>query len=266
MLMAGSSTPYYIYKDSSLMIIDSLTKDISLVSADDCLIIPDVHGRDFWKDAANRFPGNIVFLGDYLDPYPLEGISPDEAFTNFQEILSFKKANPDRVTLLLGNHDLQYFSKAYSLYSKSNRYSWKYAQLYEDTFHENSQLFQLAHTLAFPESEVLFTHAGVHSCWLHQHPYLLPEVSAEAINRLLDTEEGIVALTECSKIRGGDYPAGSPVWGDQREMIHSEPIEGTYQIFGHTMLEVPVITCTFACLDTQNVYAIDPHLKINIIK
>lgn len=98
------------------MIIDSLTKDISLVSAEDCLIIPDVHGRDFWKDAANRFPGNIVFLGDYLDPYPLEGISPDEAFTNFQEILSFKKANPDRVTLLLGNHDLQYFSKAYSLY------------------------------------------------------------------------------------------------------------------------------------------------------
>ena len=49
-------------------------------------------------------------------------------------------------------------------------------------------------------------------------------------------------------------------------MVHSEPIEGTYQIFGHTMLEVPVITCTFACLDTQNVYAIDPHLKINIIK
>ena len=74
MLMAGSSTPYYIYKDSSLMIIDSLTKDISLVSAEDCLIIPDVHGRDFWKDAANRFPGNIVFLGDYLDPYPLEEI------------------------------------------------------------------------------------------------------------------------------------------------------------------------------------------------
>lgn len=29
MLMAGSSTPY-IYKDSSLMIIDSLTKDIFL--------------------------------------------------------------------------------------------------------------------------------------------------------------------------------------------------------------------------------------------
>lgn len=266
MLMAGSSTPYYIYKDSSLMIIDSLTKDISLVSAEDCLIIPDVHGRDFWKDAANRFPGNIVFLGDYLDPYPLEGISQDETFTNFLEILSFKKANPDRVTLLLGNHDLQYYSKAYSLYCKTNRYSWKYAQLYEDTFHENSQLFQLAHSLAFPESKALFTHAGVVSCWLYQHQDLLPEVSAEAINRLLDTEEGIVALTECSTIRGGDYPAGSPVWADQREMVHSEPIEGTYQIFGHTMLEMPAITCTFACLDTQNVYTIDPHLKINIIK
>ena len=35
------------------------------------LIIPDVHGRTFWRDAveaAGEMP--IVFLGDYLDPYP----------------------------------------------------------------------------------------------------------------------------------------------------------------------------------------------------
>lgn len=94
MLMAGSSTPYYIYKDSSLMIIDSLTKDISLVSAEDCLIIPDVHGRDFWKDAANRFPGNIVFLGDYLDPYPLEGISPGRSLHLFSGNPFFQESKP----------------------------------------------------------------------------------------------------------------------------------------------------------------------------
>lgn len=76
------------------MIIDSLTKDISLVSAEDCLIIPDVHGRDFWKDAANRFPGDIVFLGDYLDPYPLEGISSDEAFTNSRKFFLSRKQTP----------------------------------------------------------------------------------------------------------------------------------------------------------------------------
>lgn len=34
----------------------------------DILIIPDVHGRTFWKDAVNRESwGTIIFLGDYLD-------------------------------------------------------------------------------------------------------------------------------------------------------------------------------------------------------
>lgn len=245
---------------------DSLTKDISRVSTNDCLIIPDVHGRDFWKDAVYRFQGNIVFLGDYLDPYPHEGISQDEAFNIFLEILSFKKANADRVTLLLGNHDLHYFDKTFRLYSQSCRYSWEHAQLYEDTFHDNPHLFQLAHSLMYPEGNVLFTHAGVHSCWLHLHQDLLPEVSAEAINQLQNSQKGIEALAECGRMRGGDYPAGSPVWADLDETVLSEPIEGTYQVFGHSMIDEPVITSNFACIDTQNVYAINPHLKINIIK
>ena len=62
------------------------------------------------------------------------------------------------------------------------------------------------------------------------------------------------------------FTAPSMQLGSRASKKYPEPIEGTYQIFGHTMLEVPVITSTFACLDTQNVYAIDPHLKINIIK
>ena len=35
------------------------------------LLIPDIHGRDFWKKAKD-FEGEIVFLGDYLDPYRFE--------------------------------------------------------------------------------------------------------------------------------------------------------------------------------------------------
>ena len=35
------------------------------------IIIPDIHGLNFWKEAvAGREEGIIVFLGDYLDPYP----------------------------------------------------------------------------------------------------------------------------------------------------------------------------------------------------
>ena len=40
------------------------------------IVIPDIHGRAFWRRAAMETAGkeHIVFLGDYLDPYPSEGI------------------------------------------------------------------------------------------------------------------------------------------------------------------------------------------------
>ena len=44
------------------------------------LIIPDVHGRTFWKSAVESGDyEKIVFLGDYTDPYEMEGITNREA-------------------------------------------------------------------------------------------------------------------------------------------------------------------------------------------
>ena len=71
------------------------------------LILPDIHARPFWKDAGERHSDDvskIVFLGDYLDPYPWEGFTRKDAIRNFQEIIDFKTENKDKVILLLGNH------------------------------------------------------------------------------------------------------------------------------------------------------------------
>lgn len=40
------------------------------------LIIPDVHGRDFWTDPCKDISeyDRVIFLGDYTDPYDDEGI------------------------------------------------------------------------------------------------------------------------------------------------------------------------------------------------
>ena len=78
------------------------------------LIIPDVHGRTFWKEAINKFPKNefpnmeIIFLGDYIDPYPREKITPESALKRFKRIIKLKKKYPERITLLIGNHDFHY--------------------------------------------------------------------------------------------------------------------------------------------------------------
>ena len=67
------------------------------------IIIPDVHGRDFWKTIKQVKDTQIVFLGDYLDPYTgMENITPEQSIDNFQEILDFADSNKDMVTLLYG--------------------------------------------------------------------------------------------------------------------------------------------------------------------
>ena len=37
---------------------------------EDWIVIPDVHGRDFWRSAVRgREKEKIIFLGDYVHPY-----------------------------------------------------------------------------------------------------------------------------------------------------------------------------------------------------
>ena len=74
------------------------------------LILPDIHGRDFWRkpvqETLKEGDEKIIFLGDYLDPYDDEGITDAVAFGGLQDIIRFKQEHPDKVTLLWGNHDL----------------------------------------------------------------------------------------------------------------------------------------------------------------
>ena len=72
------------------------------------LVIPDVHGRTFWHVAKEIVDNvdKVVFLGDYLDPYPEENITPDDALIEFCKILEFKEQYMNKVVLLIGNHEI----------------------------------------------------------------------------------------------------------------------------------------------------------------
>ena len=79
------------------------------------LIIPDVHGRSFWKEPCNNWEGKIVFLGDYHDPYGEyidEEPNKDESLVNLRELVKFveNKRHTSDIICLLGNHDLSYFN------------------------------------------------------------------------------------------------------------------------------------------------------------
>ena len=74
------------------------------------LVVPDVHGRTFWKQPVNKYidqVDRVVFLGDYLDPYRNEDIeyTPENVHDNLMEIIRLKLNHQGKVILIKGNHD-----------------------------------------------------------------------------------------------------------------------------------------------------------------
>ena len=170
------------------------------------LIIPDVHGRTFWKTALNtgRY-GKVIFLGDYVDPYAYEGIDNLTAISNFKDILSLKMIYPDQVILLLGNHDLCYLSDHYRDIAENDRYDYEYEEELQHLFRGWSRFFKLAHEEKINGTRYLFTHAGVTRSWLKQNTKIIGEPDAEHLNLLLCTIEGIKTLAQVGQARCGNY-------------------------------------------------------------
>jgi predicted phosphodiesterase len=237
------------------------------------LVIPDVHGRTFWKNAVSEFENKVVkiiFLGDYLDPYEYEGITRKEAISNFEEIIAYKINNKDKVVLLLGNHDMHYFSKEFhtrSRYDSSN--AWHIA----NDFKTYRSLFKLAHEEDINGKKFLFSHAGLMNSWVKRNENVIGDTTVASINHLLEIPVGIRILTDVSSYRSWfGEKSGSIVWSDIREKIDIDAsdenniisntdaiVEGyDYQIFGHTQQnEKPIITDNWACLDCRKAFILD---------
>ena len=220
------------------------------------IVIPDVHGRDFWEkvlEISNPEKYMFIFLGDYLDPYPDEGITKGNAFLEFMKIIEFKKKYPNNVILLIGNHDYHYINLNSD---RCSRFDRKNMSMYHGIFNENKQLFQLTYT----DDDYLYSHAGISDAWLRNNDLILPDDIKEAseyLNKLFIEDKGFsMALQQVSFYRGGEYN-GSIIWRDVRESISTK----FKQIFGHTNISKPYITEDFACLDCQKSFKIEKEIK-----
>ena len=213
------------------------------------ILIPDTHGRKFWKEAIPLVKAGspAVFLGDYCDPYSREGISDKKALDNMKEIIDFARSNKDRVTLLLGNHDLSYFGVEAGLWSVfADRYSEQYSDCWHQLFWDNADLFSTCKSFKVRGRHFLMSHAGIHPEWVDCVPLFddLDKNDLLAIAARIDdlfqqslhsnTRTGFMeALSVVGYLRGGMFPAGSPVWADCHEYLDVD-YDGITQIFGHT--------------------------------
>ncbi len=231
------------------------------------IIIPDIHGRDFWKEIVeNNKDKKIIFLGDYLDPYRHECISEDIALQNFDEIIEFKKSNMDRVTLLLGNHDIHYVDNDFQFSRKDTLR----ANLLNEIFMDNKDLFEVAHSMKIDGRYFLFTHAGILKSWWNRYYDATDDVEkiVSALNQAWVGEKVIdfidYPLMDIAAARGGDAESGSCMWADVDEFEDQDPYPANcYQVFGHTQQEEDaIIKDWYADLDCRKAFSIDSEGKI----
>lgn len=239
------------------------------------LIFGDIHGRTFWKkplekriDSADK----VIFLGDYLDSYPDEwddSHTRQDDIDNFLEIIDFKTKYPDKVVLLIGNHDEAYRNYIFDKECGGCRKDGRNANTIKQIFDEYGDYFKLAHEEVINGKKILFTHAGVMKSWYERNKDTIGELTADNLNKLQETKKGEEALCEVSYYRGGMDSAGSILWSDVRERFgdgflrtrDDEDIdEYDFQIFGHTRLNGhAIITDKWACVDCSVPYTIDDN-------
>lgn len=208
------------------------------------LFIGDVHGRDGWIDIANEALRNfrhVVFLGDYVDSFHLRPVLIKH---NLEGIIGFKIQNPDKVTLLLGNHDWAYIYDHHGI----SGFNWQAWQDYKKIFRDNIDLFDVAWGYTNPKTQkyTLATHAGL--TYKYWNQVVLPmikdpenklhnlmdggDLQKYKIHDVLNFMKGDEKMWKVGEMRGG-FGTPSPIWADYLELL-DDPYPDINQVFGHT--------------------------------
>jgi hypothetical protein len=236
------------------------------------LSIGDIHGRNAWKiklfgsisdfefwarevhnGAHEAFEQDyplhqwdkVIFVGDYVDSFNISNV---EMLQNLRDIILLKETYPEKIVLLIGNHDVHYIIP--DQYCSGYRPEMKHD--FGQIFNDNLTKFQLAYFEDIPEYEgrknrkVLWTHAGVTGGWLkilnesftnerHRHYQILKEFADARIDRKLNLawETRLSSLFLVDSYSGGMSQWAGPLWV-RPGILEWEAIEGFDQIVGHT--------------------------------
>ena len=230
--------------------------------ANKILVLPDIHGRKFWRSALEKYLDEVdvvVALGDYHDPYyDYEGITYKESLNNMREFFDFANDHTDKIIRLLGNHDLHYIS---DYFGDASRYDKVNGKAVKELLHSNLKHMRLTYMDEIGDKKYLFSHAGLCKSWVEQYKEVIGELTVENLNKLPYSREGINALAQCSKYRMffGGSDSGSIVWSDVRERVHkpSENYDEFFQVFGQTQASEPILMDNWAMLDCSAAFLID---------
>ena len=223
------------------------------------VIVSDIHGRTDWQKHVNlclKSPIDdlhIIFIGDYVDSFHID---PQLILENLKVIIGLKKKHPNKVTLLLGNHDYAYMFEL----SQISGYNHIFAPQYKKLFSDNWGLFDLAYGFGTfdwrkrsYQDYTLITHAGLTDYFFYWHILDAIKNKENTMHHLLGKTYKQYSLHEVINFfkdkrnqmwivgynRGGYYPSGSILWADMDELIKN-PFKNINQIVGHTSQKVNI--------------------------
>lgn len=191
------------------------------------IAIGDIHGRDTWKliRAAHRDADRVIFIGDYFDAPPAKrhwGSDGPAELENFMDIVRYKADYPDKVVLLLGNHDYHYLPKVNSPcsgYQRDMHISFSVAL--EQAIVNN--FMKWIHV----EDGYVFSHAGITKTWLKNS-------GAESLENVNSLNHELFEFTPGEFYDGyGDETCQTPIWVRPNSLLNDK-IDGYKQVVGHT--------------------------------
>ena len=222
-------------------------------------VVGDLHTKYHILEKVKKISKNydkVIFLGDYVDDW---NTVSEASYNLLDSLISFKKENPDKVVLLLGNHDLsEWFGRPFAC----SGYNMNTSTLVAPLYREHEHLFNIAYA---PNSHIIASHAGFTTLWTEttlNKKYRSATSLAADINRAFHNrfnyesphqqkyESIFYHLADVGYARGG-MREPSPLWADTTELIADWlPF---LQIVGHT----PHRTITFYNRYNREVYFCD---------
>lgn len=182
------------------------------------LSLGDTHGSEMTLKIANKYKNHvdhIVFHGDYCDSFYSEWPKQKEVLN---DIISFKK-DYKNVSLLLGNHDMQYLS-----FSRCSGNQFLFVEEINQFLNDNIEHFKIVEQF----DNYLFSHAGVSKEWMSLKGF----DSIESINEAFYNKNFKVFNYIGPDIYGDNYNEGV-LWIRPRSLLLNM-VEGFNQIVGHT--------------------------------
>jgi hypothetical protein len=213
----------------------------------------DTHGRDIWKKIVKVEEDfdKFIFVGDYFDSR--EDIDASTQIKNFKEILTFKKENPDKVILIIGNHDFHYLKGCGETYSGYQQYAAvDINEVLQPAL--TSGHLQICHVF----DEYIFSHAGLTQTWCENNEIDLFNIEESVNVKFMESMESFKFEYGENLDRSGDDITQSPIWVRIPSLL-KDMVKGFTYVIGHTTIrEMHMTNSVIAidCLGTSKEYLV----------